>query len=89
MNVTVQQIAESIVGPIEWKNSTLGYCGCPGKNRHTKPDGPRDCMVRVEKDALGYAPGVYCFHTSCGAICDERSFELPERPWEDGSCGES
>ena len=67
MSVTLQQqIAESIVGQIEWKDSALGYCVCPGRERHTKPDGPRDCMVRVEKDPSGYQPGVYCFHTSCG-----------------------
>jgi hypothetical protein len=72
---TAQQIAEQIVGQIDWCAEAYGWCVCPGKDLHTSANGHRDCRVRCEKEN-GIAPGVYCQHTSCAAVCAERSHEL-------------
>ena len=72
---TAQQIAEQIVGRVDWRSEAFGWCTCPGKDLHTSVSGHRDCRVRVEKEN-GIAPGVYCFHSSCDAVCVERSHEL-------------
>jgi hypothetical protein len=70
-----QAIAESIVGPVDWRSGSFGWCACPGKALHTTPSGPRDCRVRVEKED-GIAPGLYCLHASCGARVAQASTEL-------------
>lgn len=69
-----QAIAESIVGPIEWRGAE-GYCECPGIGLHTKPNAPSDCKATCEKIGT-LAPGVYCFHGSCQAACDTASHAL-------------
>ena len=69
-----QGIAESIVGPIQWRGSE-GYCECPGKASHTTTSAPTDCKVVAEKIGT-LAPGAYCFHTSCQAACDTASHDL-------------
>ena len=35
-----QQIAEAIVGPVDWRSSSFGWCVCPGRHLHTKPSEP-------------------------------------------------
>lgn len=59
-----QKIAEEVLGPIDWEDSTTGYCKCPGEHLHTKPTGPKDCKVSVGD---GRPPTIYCFHDSCKA----------------------
>jgi hypothetical protein len=68
-------LAESIVGKVDWRSSSFGWCACPGKHLHTSPSGPRDCRIRVEKED-GIAPGIYCLHSSCGAVVAEASTKL-------------
>ena len=69
-----QGIAESIVGPIEWRGAE-GYCACPGIGLHTKPNAEIDCKATCEKIGT-LPPGVYCFHGSCQAACDTASHAL-------------
>ena len=73
-----QAIAESIVGPVRW-NGPQGHCQCPGDASHTTPTAPTDCKAVVESIATAggtLAPGVYCFHGSCKASCDDASHAL-------------
>ena len=73
-----QHIAESIVGPVRW-NGQQGHCHCPGMASHTTPSTSTDCKVVVNPVILSggrLAPGVYCFHGSCKASCDNASHAL-------------
>lgn len=73
-----QRIAERIVGPVLW-NGAEGLCRCPGEGHHTTPSGTTDCKAVVEPIATAgrtLAPGVYCFHGSCRASCDDASHAL-------------
>ena len=73
-----QRIAESIVGPVRW-NGAQGQCQCPGEANHTTATAPTDCKAVVEPIGTAggtLAPGVYCFHGSCKASCDDASHAL-------------
>jgi hypothetical protein len=58
----VKTAVESIVGVVEWKDASCGYCQCPGHRLHTSPTGAHDCKV-----FLNNVPTLYCFHKSCTA----------------------
>ena len=78
VRAAAQQVAESIVGPVEWDGAE-GKCRCPGEHLHTNPTGGDDCDVVCERVELSdgvLAPGVYCFHNSCGAASDNASHAL-------------
>lgn len=53
-------IAETVVGSIEWKTATEGFCQCPGMAKHTTRGADKDCRVHIDK-----VPTVFCFHHSC------------------------
>jgi hypothetical protein len=55
-----RQRAEKVLGSIQWQAANFGYCVCPGHQKHTTAEGPRDC--RVNLDGI---PTVYCFHQHC------------------------
>ena len=57
---TAAEIAENMLGPIDWAGSTMGYCACPGKKMHRSKDGTKDCAVYLDR-----VPTVNCFHGSC------------------------
>ena len=62
------QIAEGLLGQIDWFLPNAGYCRCPGQDRHTHRNGRRDCRVMVDG-----APTIHCVHSSCaGAVEDLR-----------------
>ena len=63
-----REIAESILGAIDWEDSNIGYCKCPGEHLHTSPTGSKDCKVTVGD---GRAPTIYCFHESCKPEVDK------------------
>jgi hypothetical protein len=60
---SVQEIAEQILGPIDWMTLVEGYCDCPGRHRHTGRSGRRDCAVYLDQ-----IPTLYCVHASCNNI---------------------
>lgn len=66
-----QQIAEELLGQIDWVDSTSGFCACPGIALHTGGDSPRDCQVFIEG-----APTIHCFHDSCSGIVAEANLKL-------------
>ena len=59
MNIR-RQVAESILGEIEWRDEFRGFCRCPGIDLHTGKNAKRDCQISVDG-----APSVYCVHASC------------------------
>lgn len=66
-----REIAVGIVGEIEWQDGFHGYCQCPGRRFHSKANGKRDCMIRLDG-----APTIFCFHASCEAEVDEANRRL-------------
>lgn len=62
---TVAEIAENILGSVDWVHDTMGYCECPGKNAHTSKDGAKDCTVYLDR-----VPTVSCFHGNCKPAVD-------------------
>jgi hypothetical protein len=79
-----QSIAESILGVIEWKNSDLGHCACPGESLHTHETGRQHCRVN-----LNGAPTIYCFHTSCGSAVEAANLRLRRDIWKEENGGEA
>jgi hypothetical protein len=71
-----RQIAEQLLGPIEWTADDEGSCRCPGAGLHTGSNGVRDCKVWV---GTGSAPSISCFHNSCRGIVDGVNHELRSR----------
>lgn len=65
------QIAESILGHIDWINGSKGYCTCPGQAMHTNRNARRDCRVFLDG-----APTIHCVHSSCDAKRAEVNREL-------------
>ena len=37
-----RQVAEELLGPIDWQDAHSGFCKCPGEHLHTRPTGQRD-----------------------------------------------
>src|SRR5687767_15621046 len=69
---SARQIAESIVGPVEWRDSFARHAErCPGAHLHTHRNGSRDCKVTLDG-----APTIYCFHTSCAGVIEETNHRL-------------
>jgi len=64
-------IVETYLGPIDWIDETRGRCECPGKAKHTTPNGERDCLVYLDR-----VPTVFCFHSSCEGDVAEYSCPL-------------
>lgn len=69
-----QQIAERVLGAIDWADAVTGYCACPGEAKHTHRDKADDCRVVVSG-----VPTVSCFHTSCGLEIAAANRELRSR----------
>ena len=59
------EIAESILGPVDWMSPTEGYCDCPGRPRHANKNGRRDCAVYLDQ-----VPTLHCVHQSCSAVVE-------------------
>src|SRR5262250_628335 len=76
-----RQVAERIVGRVDWQTEVSGFCTCPGESMHTSHNGKRDCRVNVDG-----APTIFCFHASCVGVVAEANRrlrrELNASPWE-------
>lgn len=66
-----RQVAERILGRVEWQNEVSGFCKCPGEAMHTSHNGQKDCRVNVDG-----APTIFCFHASCVAVVNEANRRL-------------
>ncbi len=69
-NTTVE-VVEKILGPVEWTDTTTGYCECPGRHHHTNQNGRRDCIVYLD-----HVPTLYCVHGSCRNDVADKNREL-------------
>jgi len=69
------ELAEAVVGAVEWESEHAGFCKCPGEHLHTRPTQPRDCRVYLDADN-GYAPTIHCFHDSCRELTAQANFSL-------------
>ena len=65
------EIANRLLGSIEWIDATTGFCKCPGEHLHTTHNGPKDCKVMLDG-----VPTLKCFHGSCKGIVDGVNHEL-------------
>ncbi len=70
-----RQVAEGVVGPVDWTDEHSGYCACPGAHKHTTPSRERDCRVYLDAEN-GYAPTIHCFHDSCKEEIAAANFRL-------------
>ncbi len=43
-----RKAAERLLGGIDWQTEVSGFCRCPGKAFHTRPEGKEDCRVHVD-----------------------------------------
>jgi len=53
-------VAEALFPGLEWTDEVTAHCPCPGQDKHTGKNGPRDCLVKIDG-----IPTVYCVHQSC------------------------
>ncbi len=60
IKLTRAEIAEAILGKVEWKTDEMGFAFCPGSNLHTNPSSRRDCAVYLQN-----IPTIFCVHSSC------------------------
>jgi hypothetical protein len=65
------EIAEIVLGHIDWLDTEQGYCDCPEKAAHTNTNGKRDCMVYLDN-----IPTVYCVHSSCKSLIAATNLKL-------------
>jgi len=76
-----KQIAQRLVGAVDWQTDVSGFCKCPGEALHTQQNGKKDCRVNVDG-----APTLFCFHASCASVVAEANHrlrrELGVSPWE-------
>jgi hypothetical protein len=78
--VDPKQVAERIVGRVDWQSEVSGFCKCPGEGMHTSANGKKDCRVNIDG-----APTIFCCHASCVravAVTNRRlRRELACGPW--------
>jgi len=67
-----QTVAESLLGEIDWRESGIGFCRCPGADLHTHTTDKRACRVHVDGP-----PNIFCVHSSCAAVVAEMNERLP------------
>ncbi len=65
------EIAEEMLGEIDWISPTEGHCDCPGKHRHSNRSGRRDCAVYLD-----HVPTIHCVHQSCSSIIEATNKKL-------------
>lgn len=57
-----REIAERIVGPVEWVSDNMGNCACPGGQVRADGHNPNACDCRI---FLGRDSDMACFHGGC------------------------
>jgi len=70
---TCQELAENLLGDVEWQSAVMGFCVCPGAESHTTKAGPRDCRVTLDG-----TPTIFCFHQNCAEQRERANRELRE-----------
>lgn len=70
---TRQELAENLLGDVEWQSAVMGFCVCPGADSHTTKASPRDCRVTLDG-----TPTIFCFHQNCAEQRERANRELRE-----------
>lgn len=71
---TRQEVAESILGAINWTSAHRGYCDCPGLALHTKPTGSKHTLVYIDS-----TPTIFCTHRTCADEVAESNRKLRQK----------
>lgn len=66
-----QEIAEKVLGQIDWISSDRGFLKCPGESNHNGKTSKRDCRIIISG-----APTIFCFHTSCSGSVESANEQL-------------
>ena len=66
-----QKEAADLLGCIQWKSETEGFCECPNWQAHSTESKPEDTRVTLDG-----APTVHCFHNSCKSSIEAVNLEL-------------
>ncbi|HYR22308.1 MAG TPA: AAA family ATPase [Chthoniobacterales bacterium] len=77
-----REIAEEVLGEINWDSNSAGYCTCPAQHLHNTGDGGRDCEVYLDR-----VPTLHCFHESCLGVVAGVNHELRSRIGKSESTG--
>lgn len=75
--MSLQEIANKIIGTVQWQSEVLGYTSCPGQAHHTGRNAARDTRVLLDQ-----VPGVYCLHQSCKTVLDGVNRSLRREIWK-------
>ena len=63
-----RQVAEKVLGSIEWTGENFGVCNCPAEHLHTNKTGKNHTRVYINNE---YPPVVKCNHASCFGEVEE------------------
>ena len=61
-----RNVAERILGAVEWQDHAHGTCQCPGEAHHTTEEKPHECQVHLDR-----VPTIHCLHKSCESAVAE------------------
>jgi hypothetical protein len=75
---TRRDIAEGLLGEIDWTTETRGYAVCPGEHLHTTRTEQKHCEVYLDGDD-GHVPSMKCVHNSCDGLVKGAVHELRSR----------
>jgi hypothetical protein len=67
-NLNPRQVAEKVLGGIEWSGDNFGYCICPGSALHGNKTTKEHTRVYINPE---YPPVVNCQHSSCQVQIDD------------------
>ena len=55
MPADFRQMAEDLMGPVDWQDEHSGFCQCPGIHRHTAPSRERKFTASPSLEARALA----------------------------------
>ena len=71
MSLTPKQLAEQVLGEVDWESPDRGHCTCPGAALHSSRTGKRDCAIFLDGP-----PTVFCFHATCRSAVANANFRI-------------
>ena len=71
MSLTPKQVAEQVLGEVDWESPDRGHCACPGAALHSSRTGKRDCAIFLDG-----IPSLNCFHSSCRSAVADANFRI-------------
>ena len=71
MSLTPKQVAEQVLGEVDWESPDRGHCACPGAALHSSRTGKRDCAIFLDGP-----PTLFCFHANCRSAVANANFRI-------------